>query len=64
VGTTCLYFAIHGSAPCTCWGYPKSRHNVYRPVRDCLPCTTGNSYWRTRGCYKYITSALWRPGYG
>ena len=23
-----------------------------------VECTTGNSYWRTRGSYEYITSAL------
>ena len=29
---------------CTCWGFLKARHAVYRPVRDYLLCTTGNSY--------------------
>ena len=29
---------------CTCWGFLKARHAVYRPVRDYLLRTTGNSY--------------------
>jgi len=49
-----------------CHAFPNPPHTVYRPVRDYLTRTTGNSYWRTCNSYKLqiqhkrtVTCVLW-----
>jgi hypothetical protein len=43
------------------WAFPNPTHDVYRPFVNPTAVvkrkrTIGNSFWRTRGCYKSIKS--------